>query len=232
MDFREYDSAQEFLRNQLGKKVYKNLRQDNQRLERNHTTRFEFFFGAIDESKCEILLETLKGFISVRFKGKTSKHAALNRWGFYQDTVYEMILAKKASLFVIYELELPIAISLHYHYKKILYAAIISFDTRFSKYSMGRQMFVQQIIWCYDNNYQLLDMGWGAYDYKLKFSNAVYRHQTHVLYPKKSIGKKLVAYCISWALMFKYYGARLRDREFKIPESKFKNRWLKHLDVN
>ncbi len=231
MDFREYDSEQEFLRNQLGKKVYKNLRQDIQRLERNHAIRFEIYFGSIDESKCKSLMETLKGFISVRFKGRISKHVALNRWGFYQDTVYEMILAKKASLFVIYELERPIAISLHYHYKKVLYTAIISFDDSFHKYSLGRQMFVKQITWCYNNNYQLLDMGWGSYDYKLKFTNAVYRYQTHVLYPQKSFGKKLVAFCISWALMFKYYGAILRDRKFKIPESNFHDRWLKDLEI-
>jgi hypothetical protein len=231
MDFREYDTEQEFLRFQLGKKVYKNLRQDVQRLERNHDIRFETYFGALNEAKYKTLMETLKGFISVRFKGKISKHVALNRWGFYMDTVYEMILAKKASLFVIYELEKPIAISLHYHFKKILFTSIISFNANFHKYSLGRQMFVKQIAWCYNNNYQLLDMGWGSYDYKMKFSNAVYRYQTHVLYPKKSFRKKIIALCISWALMFKYYGAIIRDRKFTLPKSKFQNRWLKKLEI-
>ena len=226
MDLRSFTSTQEFLRIQLGKKVYKNLRQDIQRLERNHSIRCEFYFGAIDEVTCNSLLKILKGFIQERFKGRTSKHVALNRWAFYEDTVFDMITSKKASLFVMYDENKPIAISLQYHFNNILFVAIISFDSIYYKYSMGRHVFVKLIEWCFKNNYKLLDMGWGAYDYKIKFANAVYKMHTHVLYPKTSLKQKVIAFFVSLFLMSIYYCLILYKRNFKNPEVKFKGRWL------
>jgi len=227
MDLSKSSSAREYLRNQLGKKVFKNLRQDMQRLDRSYTIRFDIYHGQIDKVTYQFLLDKLEGFILDRFKGRTSKHTALNRWKEYTDTAFDQIIAKNASLFVLYEKDNPIAISLNYHYKNTLCSAIISFDRAFYKFSLGRQMFVKQIEWCYENGYRLIDMGWGSFDYKIKFSNAVFRYKTDVLYSKKSYLQKLMAFTISWLLFIKYYLVQIKDSKFKNPEAAYKNRWMK-----
>ena len=231
MDLSESSSEREYLRNQLGKKMFKNLRQDLQRLERDHNLRFEIYHGKIEKATYHFLLDKLEGYIRERFEGRTSKHAALNRWKDYTDTAFDQIIAKNASLFVLYEKDNPIAIALNYHYKNIFYPAIISFDQNFYKYSLGKQMFVKQIEWCYANGYRLIDTGWGSFDYKIKFSNAVYRNQTHVIYPKKDYVKKVMAFTISWLLLIKYNLVMVKYSKFKNPESTYKNRWLKNFEI-
>ena len=232
MDLSKSISARDYLRNQLGKKPFKNLRQDMQRLERNYTIRFEIYHGHIDNLTYQLLLDKLEVFIRDRFEGRTSKHTALNRWKDYVDTALEQIIAKNASLFVLYEKDNPIAISLNYHYKNIFYTAIISFDQAFYKFSLGRQMFVKQIEWCYENGYRLIDMGWGSFDYKIKFSNAVFHYRTHVLYSKKNYLQKLIAFTISWLLLIKYYLVMIKNFKFKNPKSSYRNRWLKSFEID
>ena len=231
MDLSESISAREYLRNQLGKKMFKNLRQDFQRLERSYNIRFEIYHGKIEKATYHFLLDKLEGYIRERFEGRTTKHTALNRWKDYTDTAFDQIIAKNASLFVLYEKDNPIAISLNYHYKNIFYSAITSFDQNFYRFSLGKQMFVKQIEWCYENGYRLIDTGWGSFDYKIKFSNAVYRNQTNVIYPKKDYVKKVMAYIISWLLLIKYYLVMVKYSKFKKPESTYENRWLKKFEI-
>ena len=50
MDLSESSSAREYLRNQLGKKMFKNLRQDFQRLERSYNIQFEIYHGKIEKA--------------------------------------------------------------------------------------------------------------------------------------------------------------------------------------
>ena len=231
MDLSESNSAREYLRNQLGKKMFKNLRQDFQRLERSYTIRFEIYHGKIEKATYHSLMDILEGYIRGRFEGRTSKHSALNRWKDYTDTAFEQIIAKNASLFVLYEKDNPIAISLNYNYKNIFYPAVASFDQDFYKFGLGKQMFAKQIEWCYANRYHLIDTGWGSFDYKIKFSNAVFRYQTHVLYPKKNYLKKVMAFIISWLLLIQYYLVMVKYSKFKNPESSYKNRWLKKFEI-
>ena len=231
MDLSKSSSAREYLRNQLGKKMFKNLRQDFQRLERSYTIRFEIYHGKIEKATYHSLMDILEGYIRGRFEGRTSKHSALNRWKDYTDTAFEQIIAKNASLFVLYEKDNPIAISLNYNYKNIFYPAVASFDQDFYKFGLGKQMFAKQIEWCYANRYHLIDTGWGSFDYKIKFSNAVFRYQTHVLYPEKDYVKKVMAFTISWLLLIKYYLVMVKYSKFKNPESSYKNRWLKNIEI-
>lgn len=229
MDLSESSSARDYLRNQVGKKTFKTLRQDLQRLECSYNIRFEIYNGKIEKATYHFLMDKLEGYIKERFKGR--KHLALIRWKEYTDTAFDQIIAKNASLFVLYEKDDPLAISLNYHYKNIFYSAITSFDQNFYRFSLGKQMFVKQIEWCYGRGYRLIDTGWGSLDYKIKFSNAVFRYQTHVLYPKKDYMKKVMAFILSWLLFIKYHLVMVKYHKFKKPESSYKNRWLKKFEI-
>jgi hypothetical protein len=218
----------EFLRNQLGKKPYKNLRQDIQRLERDYQIDFQTYFGSIEDSKYEFLMQTLKSFIQERFKGRTNKHSALNKWEQYEKSVRQMILNKKASIFVLLNKDIPICVSLNYHYHDIFVASIISFNNDFFSYSLGKQMFVKQIDWCYANNYSLIDLGWGSFDYKIKFSNAVFKYNTQIIYPEKSAVKYIISYFLGVFLYVKYYLVMIKQKKFKNPAKTYKGRWIRY----
>ncbi|MCE2612397.1 GNAT family N-acetyltransferase [Flavobacteriaceae bacterium D16] len=228
MDLKGFSSAREFLRNQLGKKPFKNLRQDRQRFERYHNVTFEIYHGKIDEACCQNLIDTLKGFIEIRFQGKASRHAALKRWSEYEESVKKEINSGNASFFVNKIGKRIIAIALNYHFRDILYAAIISFDPEFHRYSPGRQMFYRQVEWCFENNYRLIDLAWGNFDYKIKFSNAVYKFRTHAIYPKKNFRLKVIAFVILHLTRLKYYLVQVRDRKWKNPSVTYQSRWLEY----
>lgn len=228
IDLTNFSSAKDYLKNQLSTKVFKNLRQDRQRLENNFDIQFQVYHLFIHKETYDELMNTLKEFITIRFKGKTSRHAALQRWNHYNETVLEQILDGTASLFVLKNQDKAIAISLNYHYKNVLYAAIISFDHNYHNYSLGRQMFYRQIEWCFNSGYRLIDLAWGSFDYKIKFSNAVFRYQTHVIYPKKNLAAKFLAFIQINKLCLIYYVVLLRDKKIKNPKLSYKDKWLQN----
>ncbi|MBT8223193.1 MAG: GNAT family N-acetyltransferase [Eudoraea sp.] len=228
MDLSHSETPRDFLRNQLGKKVFKNLRQDRQRLERNHQISFKIYHGSISREIYDNLMDTLKRFIEIRFKGRTSKHAALKRWDDYQNSVFDQINLGNASFFVLSVKNKPIAIDLNYHYKNILYAAIIGYDTQFYRYSPGRQMFFRLVEWCLSNNYDLIDMGWGPFEYKIKFSNAVYAYSTQVIYPSKNVMYRFLSFIIINLIEAKYYLAMVRRLQTIRPHKTFQGRWLNY----
>ena len=227
MDFSNSSSATNYLKNVLGKKTYKNLRQDRQRLHRDYNIQLKVYYGDINEDNYQILFKTLKEYILKRFEGRVHKHTALSKWNFYVKSCYNMILAKNAALFVLYNNNSPIAISLGYTHNNILKAAISSFDESYYKYSLGKLMFVNQIEWCFLNNFKLLDTGWGKIEYKIKFSNAIFYYDTKVFYPKDILFKKMVAFLISWVLFIQYFCVIICvEKTFKRPKKVYKNRWL------
>lgn len=230
----DFSSAHEYLRNQLGKKKYKNLRQDYQRLKRAHNIHLKVFHGKISREIYDELFITLEEFIHNRFSKNNRKHFALTKWSFYKETAYQDINEKKASFFVIYNDTSPIAISLSYHFRNVMFAAVTSFDNTFYHYSLGRQMFVEQLHWCYQNKIDLLDTGWGEFDYKMKFSNAVYQYHTQIIYPKKNIISKGGGYITSWVLMLKNRLSTYYHLGFTSPKKLFKERLskLENFEVN
>lgn len=222
----DFSSSNEYLRHQLGKKKYKNIRQDSQRLRRDHDINSRTFYGEIDMATYEALFLKLEEFIKNRFDKQGRKHFALTKWSFYKENTYQKIIEKKASFLVLYKKDTPIGIALNFHFKKIFFAAVTSFDNTYHNYSLGKLMFVNQLEWCYKNGVHLLDTGWGEFDYKIKFSNAVYKYHTQTIFPKKNIAGRMVAYVISWALMLKSRMSILFYLKFKSPKSHYEGRWL------
>ncbi|WP_445381986.1 GNAT family N-acetyltransferase [Robiginitalea sp. IMCC43444] len=222
----EFKNSSEYLREQLGKKVYKNLRQDKQRLEREHELSIQFYHGKIDPHTFEKILHQLKEFIEVRFGGNKHKHYALKRWSLYEKELYKQILGKRASFIVAYSGGDIAGISVNYHFTDNITVALNSFNRDFSGYSMGRLMFWYILDWSYNNNIKLIDLEWGNLPYKIKFSNAVFQYQTQVVYPRKNILLKMLSFGIIQLLVLKNYILQKKDFGMKNPEEIFEGRWL------
>ncbi|MGW9686031.1 GNAT family N-acetyltransferase [Flagellimonas sp. 2504JD1-5] len=204
MDLVGFNNTAQYLKKQLKPKPYKNLRQDINRLCRDYNISFKIYYGEIEREYFQILIDKLEYFIRRRFNQKNKYHSALSRWAYYSESLYQMILSKKASFFVLYDGKKPIGISVNYHYDNILDAAISSYDIDYHKYSIGKHLFVKQIEWCFKNDYALIDLRWGDFRYKRHFANKVVKYKTHVIFNKKSLLKRVMSFAISHVLYFNY----------------------------
>ncbi|WP_445384833.1 GNAT family N-acetyltransferase [Robiginitalea sp. IMCC44478] len=219
-------NATEFLRQQLGKKVYKNLRQDKQRLEKEHDPYIKIYHGEIDRLKCENLLSQFKRLIEARFGNDAERHYALKRWSLYEKNVYQQIQNKSASLVVVYSDDKVAGMSLNYHFKNLLTVALNSYDQDFAPYSMGRLMFWYILDWCYKNNILLIDLEWGNLPYKVRMANVVFKYQTLVVFPRKNIFKRVISFGILNLIALKYTVQTRKEFGYKNPEHLFKHRWM------
>lgn len=205
MDIAAYKTAHEYLKDQFSPKVYKNLRQDINRLKRHHDIRFEILYGnSVNQDYFIGVFNHFKKLIKIRFNKLNKNHSAVLRWEEYEENLFLMITKKKASLMILYDGNIAIGISLNYHYKNILDAAITSFDMEYERYGIGKQMFFYQLEWALQNSYEIIDLRWGNYEYKTKFSNKRIRYKTHIIYNKQLWTQKIIAYVLMIAIKWNY----------------------------
>lgn len=174
------------------------LRRRLKGLESSFDVHYKLFYGQIDRHEYEFLMKILHGMIVRRFNQRDDKHDALLRWDSYYESVFTLINEKKASLYVIYDDQKPIQISLNYHNDKILFLSVPSYDIDYAKFGLGNIAVHKLLEWCINNKYEILDMGYGAFDYKLKWCNENYDFEHHLFYKKKSILALLMVQLISF----------------------------------
>jgi hypothetical protein len=132
-----------------------------------------------------------------------------------------MILEKKASLFVIYEGNSPIGVTLSYFSENILFDAITVFDIDYEKFNVGSVTTMKLVEWSLDNNIQIFDFSKGYFDYKKRWANKEYDFEYHVYHDSNSFTSRSIAHCIVTFFTLKQ---KLRDK--KINEKLHKLRFL------
>ncbi|MFD0988643.1 GNAT family N-acetyltransferase [Mariniflexile jejuense] len=128
--------------------------------------------------------------LTKRFNQRNDRNLILENWDYYFKITYNLIINKKASLFVIFNKQEPITFTLNFHCDTILYFSVPTFNLDYSKFTPGNVAIYKIIEWCFQNNYQIFDMGYGSFENKLSWCNTTYNYEHHVLYnPKNKIGK-------------------------------------------
>src|SRR5690606_36988003 len=126
-------------------------------------------------------------------------------WNFYYNVVYPMILEKKASLFVIYDGDIPIGVTLNYFSETILFDAITVFDIDYEKFHLGSVTIMKLIEWSIDNKIRYFDFSKGYFDYKKRWANKEYDFEYHLYYDSGSISSLLLSYLIILYFNLKNY---------------------------
>jgi len=196
-------SLEDYLKFQFESKNRSKLRSVVKRLETCFDIRYKMYYGAITERKFHFLMDTLHAMISRRFIQRGDIHESLDKWDYYKKSAREMILKKKASLFVIYDRDKPIGISLNYHYQNVLFGKIKSFDIDYSKFSPGSISLLKLIEWCLNENHTTFDLSHGNLAYKSSWSTSKYVFEHHVLYHYKKWNIYLAAFAIFQILRLK-----------------------------
>lgn len=198
--FEDYQTSMPRKRRQA---LARSLRRLNQCLD----VRFSMIQNTITRELYNCLMDSLKEMITRRFEQRPEESETLKVWDRLFEETYDLIMQGNASLYVCYNQEQPIFISLNYHMDKILFGYISSYDIDYGKFSLGQICVYKHVEWCFDNGYSLFEMGWGDLEYKKWWSNKIYIFKTQIFYSKNSIfaylktqylalKKSLIAYLI------------------------------------
>jgi hypothetical protein len=197
IDLSQYSSADEYLKSHLGSKNRRNILSRLKRLESCFNINYKIYFGEMDKSEYAFLFEKFERMIGSRFEQRGDEHVGFQRWDEYKESVYELIIKKRASLFVIYDNDKPIAINLNYHFENILDIAIPSYDIDYFKFGLGQIALVKQLEWCFENDYKRVDMRWGELPYKRLWCNAIMNYKCDVVYNKNNPIDMLIAFLVA-----------------------------------
>lgn len=186
IDLENVSGSEQYVKTQFGSNA-KTIRRYVTRLESCFNITYTMFYGEMDQGVYKTIMNALKNMLIRRFNQRGDEHKELKRWDYLQELNYNRIINKKASLFVIFDNGKPIEISLNYHFDKILFSAISSYDIDYSKFGLGHIEIYKQIEWCLMNDIKVFEMGVGEMDYKRRWSNLIYNFEHHIIYPKKGI---------------------------------------------
>lgn len=182
-DFSDVDS---YLKSQF-RSNSKTIKRYVNRLETCFDIRYKLYFGTIERLEYEFIMYSLENMKEKRFAQRDDFDESLPHWEYTYRITFDLINNKRASLFVIYDEEKPIEISINYHFNGILYSSISSYDIDYSKFGLGHVEIYKQIEWCVANNYKIFEMGRGDLDYKRRWSNLIYNFEYHLVFRKEHI---------------------------------------------
>ncbi|OEK08538.1 hypothetical protein A8C32_03535 [Flavivirga aquatica] len=185
------DSIEDYIQRQFNSKKRNILLRYKKRLETCFNIKYKMFYGEISKAQYRFIMESLRNMIVRRFKERNEAHKNLYEWDYLLENTYLEIINQNASFFVIYNEDKPIEISLNYHFDKVLFSFISSYDIDYSKFGLGHVEIYKQVEWCANNNYILFEMGVGGMDYKRRWSNNIYRYNHYIVYKTMSTKLKL-----------------------------------------
>ncbi|MFD0988641.1 GNAT family N-acetyltransferase [Mariniflexile jejuense] len=183
----------EYLNSHFSKNSRTPIIKKMKRLEACFNISYKVFYGAIDKKTYSHIMDKTHAMLVRRFNQRNDANFVLNNWNKYEALLFPLINSGKASIFVIYNNETPIQVSINFHYKKIFFAYIPTYDIDYAQFGLGNTAVYKQLEWCIENNYQYLDMGNGDYDYKKRWCNYHYALETHIHYNPNNLKSKILA---------------------------------------
>lgn len=175
-----------FLKSQF-KSNYRNLKKRHLRLESCFNITYKMFYGDLGRDEYQYLMTCLRSMLVRRFSQKNDQNESLTEWEEIMANTFGQVNLKEASIFVIYSNDIPIDISINYHFQKIMYGAVSSYDIDYHKFGLGSIEKVKLLEWCVANDYKILEFAYGDLDYKNTWSNCTYKFKYQVVYFKQSL---------------------------------------------
>ena len=189
----ENSGFEDFFKNAFSKSFRGNIKRFVNRFEACFNSDYKMFFGNINKSDYDFLMQELRNMLTKRFNQREESNKILNNWEHYLKSTFEKINSKKASLFVIYHDKTPVQISINYHFDKILFISIPSYNIDFAKFSLGNISIYKLLEWAVNNKYQIMDLEYGYLEYKRRWSNYIYHFDHHVIYQKNNFKSSILA---------------------------------------
>lgn len=183
------------------------LKKYKKKLETCFEIKCKMFYGETSKAEYEHIFSSFKNLLVKRFDDKqtTNNNLEKQEWDFYHEVAFTMILEKKAGLFVIYNDDKPIAVTLCYFSKDILFDAITVFDIDYAKFHLGSVNIMKLLEWCLEHNFDTFDFSKGDFDYKRRWATMQYDFEYHLLYDSKSIKARWLALVLKYFFTLKQF---------------------------
>ncbi|MDO5987891.1 GNAT family N-acetyltransferase [Flavivirga amylovorans] len=235
IELHSFKNIADYLKSNFGTKSRSNLRRYQNRLETCFNIKYIVYYGSIEKQEYNRLFITLKDLLIRRFKEKKEANYELQHLEEFQDVVYDLILNKKANLFVIYDGNKPISIRINMHKKALSFYILSGFDIDYSKFHLGTLDMLKNIEWCIDNDFEIYDLLKGYDYYKKKWATKTHYYYNHIIYNSNSINLSLIGKsrtikenikykCYN---VFKKYYLDTKYKEFKKSIYRVKNTFTK-----
>lgn len=191
----KYNSLNDYMLENFSKNSRNKNNKFKRRLEDSFNIRYKMFYGEMSKTEYDLVFVEFKSLLEKRFADKkvTNNNLDPKEWDFYYDVAYPLILEKKSSLFVIYDNDKPIGVTLSYFSEEILFDAITVFDIDYFKFHLGAVTIMKLIEWCIDNNINTLDFSKGYFEYKTRWCTRTYDFEYHIYYDSTSVKSKIIA---------------------------------------
>jgi hypothetical protein len=215
IDLSGYKDLNAYMQASFSKSSRYKLNKYKKRLETSFNIHYSMYYGEMDKDTYRHIFSRFRSLLEKRFDEKQVSNNNLDpeEWEFYYDVAYPMILEEKACLFVVYQGDTPIAITLNYLSDSILFDAITVFDIDYAKFHLGSVSIMGLIEWCIGNGIGSLDFSKGYFDYKKRWANREYGFEYHIYYDKGSLRSRILAFILKRFYEFKDY---LRRKQLNI----------------
>ncbi len=216
IDLKTFESFGDYFTKNFSKKSRYKFRKYKKRLETCFDINYRMYYGETDKEEYGKVFEKFRNLLVKRFKDKQIFNNNLKdkEWSFYEEVVLPMILDKEASLFVIYNGDEPIAVTLLYYMDSVMIDAITVFDIDYSKFHLGSVMVMKLLEWAFENEMEILDFSKGEYEYKKHWMTHQYDFHYHIWYDSSYLPTKMMAYILT-----KFYDAKQFVRKKNINET-------------
>ncbi len=205
---KNYDTLDNYMLDVISRKSRSKFRSYKKKIEQTFgQSAYKVFFGDISDKDYTFIFEEFRALLKKRFihKKTINNNLTPREWDFYKEVSLPMIRNKEAALFVIYDGEKPIAITLTNFSKNIMFDVIRVFDIDYSKYRLGIAGIMKQLEWCIENKMKALDFSKGLFEYKQRWSNDNYWFEYHIYYDKTSLIARFVAFFVILFYKFKLF---------------------------
>ena len=211
INLEKFNDLNEFMIGTFKKTSRYKLKKYKKKLETCFDINYKMFCGEMSKEEYDFVFEAFKNLLIKRFNAKQESNNNLDKqeWDFFYEVAYPMILEKKAGLFVIYNADRPIGVTLNYFSDEILFDAITVFDIDYSKFHLGSVTIMKLIEWSIEQKIKVFDFSKGYFDYKKRWATKEYDFEYHLLYDSNSSIAKLLAFAIKKFFEFKQF---LRDK--------------------
>lgn len=191
----KYNSLNDYMLENFSKNSRNKNNKFKRRLEDSFDIRYQMYYGDMSKTEYDAIFIAFKDLLEKRFVDKkiTNNNLEAQEWGFYYEVAYPLILEKKASLYVIYDNNKPVGVTLSYFSEDILFDAITVFDIDYFKFHLGSVTIMKLIEWCIENRIKTLDFSKGYFAYKTRWCTKIYDFEYHIFYDSTSLKSKIIA---------------------------------------
>ena len=186
VDLARYGDAATYFQEAFGSRSRSNLRRYSNRLENCFDIVYRHYFGGIEQAEYNRLFEALEGMLVRRFREKGENNYELQHLGHFKAVLRDMILDKKAHLFVIYHGKKPISIRINMFRGKTAFYIISGYDIDYSKFHLGFIDMARSIQWMFASGFHRYDLLKGYGYYKKKWTRDSYFCRDCYIYDRSS----------------------------------------------